>query len=275
MNSVKWSAGGLRVRRVKDLYSTLISFETLYAAYKRALKGNANKKPGLKFFFHAETEILALQRELTDGSYQPGAYHFFKCFEPKERTIAVAPFRDRVVHHAVVGVLEPTYEKIVVNGAAGRGLPIGNQTSQFFANIYLDQLDHFIKEKKRMHCYIRYMDDFAVFSNDKAELLELRREIPEFLADKLKLQLKEKATYINSRANGLSFLGRRIFPSLIRIQPANLKRCLKTIDKRRHEYAVGLIDEKRLMQSQVSCVANLKLWNTYHLRKKIYAGQLA
>lgn len=332
------------MRRVNNLYPAVIAFDNLYAAYRRALKGNEGKKPGLKFFFHAETEIIRLHRELSDGSYVPGAYHYFKCFEPKERIIAVAPFRDRVVHHAIVGILNPIYErifitdsfatrknkgvhkaieraryfirnnawylksdvqkyfnsvdhevllklfarkikdvklldlleKITVNGGSdGRGIPIGNQTSQFFSNIYLDQLDHFIKEKKKMRGYIRYMDDFVVFSNDKDELLRLRQEIPAFLEENLKLQLKEKATYMNSRSNGLSFLGRRIFPSLIRIQSENLKRCLKTIERRRHEYAAGLIDEKRLIQSQASCIANLKLWQTYHLRKKIYAGQIS
>lgn len=322
----------------------MIAFDNLYAAYLRALQGNEGKKPGLKFFFHAETEILRLHRELSDSSYMPGSYHYFQCFEPKKRTIAVAPFRDRVVHHAIVGVLNPTYEKIFISdsfatrkgkgvhkaiekarslirhnawylksdiqsyfqsvdhavlqnllarkikdtrllnlldkiiangGSNGHGIPIGNQTSQFFANIYLDQFDHFIKEKKRIRSYIRYMDDFVIFSNSKEELLNLRREIPDFLAESLKLQLKEKATYINSRSNGLSLLGRRIFPSLIRIKPENLKRCLKNLDRRNHEYAAGLIDEKRLMQSRASCMANLKLWNTYHLRKKIYAGQLS
>lgn len=195
-----------------------------------------------------------------------------KYFNTADHEVLLRLFTRKIKDTRLLDLLE----KIVVNGGvAGRGLPIGNQTSQFFSNIYLDQLDHFLKENNRMHSYIRYMDDFVVFSNDKKELLNLRHEILAFLAENLKLQLKEKATYINSRANSLSFLGRRIFPSIIRIQSENLKRCLKNLDRRRHEYTVGLIDEKRLMQSQASCMANLKLWNTYHLRKKIYAGQLS
>jgi RNA-directed DNA polymerase len=204
------------MRRVNNLYTAVIAFDNLYAAYRRALKGNEGKMPGLRFFFHAENEIIRLHRELADGSYMPGDYHYFTCFEPKERIIAVAPFRDRVVHHAIVGVLNPIYEKIFISdsyatrknmgvhkaieraqyfirrnawylksdilkyfnsvdhkvllklfarkikdnrlldlldkitvngGSEGRGIPIGNQTSQFFSNIYLDQLDHFLKEK--------------------------------------------------------------------------------------------------------------------------------
>lgn len=195
-----------------------------------------------------------------------------KYFQSVDHGILMSLFAQKLKDTKLLDLLE----KIVVNGGPdGRGIPIGNQTSQFFANIYLDQLDHFIKEKKRIRGYVRYMDDFVVFSSDKAKLLHLRHEIRDFLEKNLKLQLKEKATYINSRSNGLSFLGRRIFPSLIRIKPENLKRCLQNIERREHEFEAGLINAERLMQSHQSCMANLKLWNTYHLRKKIYTGQLS
>ncbi len=206
------------------------------------------------------------------GSYNPGDYSYFTIYEPKKRTISVVPFRDRVVHHALVNVLEPIYEnrfiydsyatrkgkgthkailraqrfmrknrwylkmdirkyfdsiyhailnailarkikdpfildlcrKIIAKGGDGRrGLPIGNLTSQFFANVYLDLFDHFIKDKLRITGYVRYMDDFCVFDSDRNSLMELRDKITFLLQERLRLEVKENAVLINSRLHGL------------------------------------------------------------------------
>lgn len=193
------------MQRVGNLKENLLSFENLYFAYKKAFKSTKNYS-SYKFTFNLDRELLKLQNELAKGIYIPGDYRYFKIFDPKEREISVAEFRDRVVHHSLVNIFEPIYEKrfiydsyatrknkgthkaisraqtfllknhwflkmdirkyfnsinheilnkilagkikdmfildlcekIIRKGGDGKtGLPIGNLTSQFFANVYL------------------------------------------------------------------------------------------------------------------------------------------
>jgi hypothetical protein len=98
------------VKRVGGLFERVASFENLLAAYERAAKGK-RKRPAVAAFFRTrEEEIGRLHRELLEGRWRPGGFREFTIFDPKERAISVPPFRDRVVHHAVIGVLEPIFE---------------------------------------------------------------------------------------------------------------------------------------------------------------------
>jgi retron-type reverse transcriptase len=98
------------VKRVGGLFDRVASFEGLLAAYGRAAKGKRDR-PGVAAFFRArEEELCRLRRELLDGTWRPGGLRSFTIFDPKEREISVPPFRDRVVHHAVIGVLSPVFE---------------------------------------------------------------------------------------------------------------------------------------------------------------------
>lgn len=133
--------------------------------------------------------------------------------------------------------------------AAGKGLPIGNLTSQFFANVYLNPLDHFLKDTLGEKAYIRYMDDMVVFSDSRDHLKIVLKKIDEFLTDNLKLKLKERATIINAGLHGLPFLGYRVFPNLIRVKKENLKRVGKRLLKRLDEYHNGVITEDKLAMS--------------------------
>ena len=106
-----------------------------------------------------------------------------------------------------------------------KGLPIGNLTSQFLANVYLDPLDHFVKERLQCKKYVRYMDDMVFLSNSSDSLKGIRTEIDRFLNEKLRLELKREGTYLNRRSNGIGFLGARIFPGQLRIKPSCLRVC--------------------------------------------------
>ena len=99
------------MKRHKHLFEQLCSFENLYASAKKALKGKRNKRPGSSFFAKIEEELIALRNELLSGTYRHGGYNYFLIHEPKKRTVAAAEFRDRVVHHAIVRVIEPLFEK--------------------------------------------------------------------------------------------------------------------------------------------------------------------
>ena len=129
-------------------------------------------------------------------------------------------------------------EKIIRNSdvsrklQSGKGLPVGNLTSQFFANVYLDPLDHFIKDHMGIKCYIRYMDDMVILSDTKQELREILRKKETFLTEKLELRLNPKATRLNSRQHGLPFLGYRPNNLAACVLPASTKVC-KSIRSRR------------------------------------------
>jgi hypothetical protein len=137
-------------------------------------------------------------------------------------------------------------------------LPIGNLTSQFLANVYLDTLDHAVKEERRVRGYIRYMDDMIFFGEDRAALLELRVWLDEWLQTRLGLQLKSPATWLNRSSHGLSFLGMRIFPRLIRVRPENRRRSLRRLRRVWSEYGAGRIGEDALAQSAASIAGHLR-----------------
>jgi len=142
--------------------------------------------------------------------------------------------------------------------AADKGIPIGNLTSQYFANLYLDILDHYVKDELGVKGYLRYMDDFILFSDKKSELHRHHSRIIEFLRRELKLEEKERATIIAPVSQGLQFLGFRIFPNLIRIRQENKKRLLKKMKSRTHELHQELISEDKLAQSLRSMTEHLK-----------------
>jgi RNA-directed DNA polymerase len=119
-------------------------------------------------------------------------------------------------------------------GEQGRGLPIGNLTSQLLANVYLDALDHHVKETLRVRGYLRYMDDFVLFGAERRALAAQREALRVFLADALHLSLHPRATYLNRSSHGLSFLGARVFPHHLRLKPASRRRSLKRLAARNH-----------------------------------------
>lgn len=100
-----------------DLYDQLCSFENLWMAWRKARKGKRKKEGSLQFEAHAEEELLRIQDSLKNETYQFLPYKTFTVFEPVERVIAAAPFRDRVVHHAIMNVLEPILEKKMISNS--------------------------------------------------------------------------------------------------------------------------------------------------------------
>jgi len=152
----------------------------------------------------------------------------------------------------------------------GKGIPIGSLTSQHFANLYLDQLDHYIKDSLRVKSYLRYMDDFILFGAEKADLHSLHISIRNFLHDELELELKDKATTLAPVQDGIPFLGFRIFPNLIRLKQENKKRAFNTLKSRTRAFKAGKISEAEYSQSLMSITEHLKIANTYNLRKDVF-----
>lgn len=152
----------------------------------------------------------------------------------------------------------------------GKGIPIGSLTSQHFANFYLSRLDHYIKDELAIKGYIRYMDDFLLFGNDKGVLHVLEAKIEFFLASHLQLQLKEKVTIIAPVHVGIPFLGFRIFPGYIRLKQENKRRSLKKLKRRVEGFRQGIIREEKYTQSLMSITEYLKIGKTYYLRRSVY-----
>ena len=342
------------MRRVGNLWPALTSFANLLAAAEGAASGKKQRQDVAAFLMDLEPSLMLLQRELLNGSYRPGPYRTFTILDPKPRRISAAPFRDRVVHHALTNILEPIFEerfsshsyacragkgthKALTAARAGvqrfayvlqldvrkyfasidheilnrrleraikckatlalsariiagsnpqeeviqyfpgdnlftpferrRGLPLGNQTSQFFANVYLDGLDRLIDEKLRPPIWARYVDDVVLFAGDKRQLRWMREAIEEELSAS-RLTLHPGKSRIHRCPDGITFLGWRLFPGRARLARDNVLRFGTRMKRLQRDFAAGLIEWKQVEQSVRAWIAHAAFGNTLVLRER-------
>jgi hypothetical protein len=156
-----------------------------------------------------------------------------------------------------------------------KGLPIGNLTSQFFANLYLNELDYFVKFNLQERYYIRYMDDFLLFGNDKVHLNKRKLDIAQFLETRLKLKLHPAKSVIFPVRLGVEFLGFRIFRDYRRLKKENIKQFLKRMKRQQALFVKGLISIERIKDSLQCWNAHASYGNTYRLRKKLFERLVA
>lgn len=126
----------------------------------------------------------------------------------------------------------PGAQQHLFTGASGiapgdRGIPIGNLTSQLFANIYLDQLDHFVAKKFPDHPYLRYMDDFLLFGQNKTDLWKIASSVGQFLRQRLLLSFHPRKVSLSPTRVWLDALGYKIRPDTVRLRRRNLVRYLR------------------------------------------------
>lgn len=159
---------------------------------------------------------------------------------------------DQRFFEVVVMVIESSFEKLEYENLLEIrkfGIPIGNLTSQLFANIYLNELDQFVKHKLKFRHYIRYMDDFLFLHTDKKYLGEIKEKTRNFLKENLELELHPKKAEIFPVRNGLDFLGYRLFyPASVRLRKGTVRRFIKRMKK----YGKIGKDEKTVIQSLAS-----------------------
>ncbi|MEH2181802.1 RNA-directed DNA polymerase [Nostoc sp.] len=346
------------MKRYGNLYSQIINFENILLASHQAQKGKRFRDNILEFNYHLETELIRLQQELTDKNYQPVTYRTFHLTNPKSRLISAAPYRDRVVHHALCNIIVPIFEKAFIHHSYAnrlgfgthlalrkfthfarnsryvlqcdikkyfpsidhitlkqllrrklkcpdtiklidtiidnsneqetvidyfpgddllapvtrrKGLPIGNLTSQFFANIYLNGFDHFVKEKLKISKYIRYVDDFALFSDEQELLADARLAIEEYLTQ-LRLKIHQVKSQLFETKIGATFLGFRVFPDLIRVRNSNLHQARRRLKRLQTDYVQGKIKREKVDQSIQSWFAHLEHGDTWQLRQQIFTS---
>lgn len=149
------------------------------------------------------------------------------------------------------------------------GIPIGNYTSQFFANIYLNELDQFAKRILCEPYYVRYMDDFIFIVKTKNECIRLKKIVSEFLEKKLHLSLNEKSRYYPAKM-GVNFCGYRIFPTHRLLRTASKKKIKKKIKKWNILYQKKQLNIPLAMQSLQSWLGHSSHCNSYHLQQKIF-----
>jgi hypothetical protein len=152
----------------------------------------------------------------------------------------------------------------------GRGLPIGALTSQHFANFHLAALDRFIKQQLRLRAYVRYMDDFVAWSEDKQALKQAVVEIRAFLDEKLRLEFKP-TPFINRTRLGMDFLGYRIFPSHTRLTRRNTRRLSHRYRGYRHRLETGDITERDYQQRVTALVAFIDGTRSRADRRRVFS----
>lgn len=146
----------------------------------------------------------------------------------------------------------------------GIGIPVGNLTSQLFANIYLNKLDQYIKHTLGVNEFERYMDDFIILNPDKEKLRYWLAEIERFLRDELRLELNPKTTILAAK-NGIDFVGYKHRATHRKVRPDSVKRIKKTIKK----YERGKITKEQLQKSIQSWTGHAGHADNYNLQKKI------
>lgn len=149
------------------------------------------------------------------------------------------------------------------------GMPIGNLTSQLFANLYLNEVDQFAKHQMGLKWYIRYMDDMLVFYPDKKYLHEVKNVLGAFLEDELRLTLNRK-TGIRETNQGIDFVGYRIWPTHRRARRRTVKKLKRRLRQMAAEYAAGILSLEEINAVIQSYIGYLGHADTYTLRQKLF-----
>lgn len=228
------------MKRKGNLIPEIACFDNLLLAYYKAKRGKEDKPEIIEYAKKLNENLKLLQTQIKIGNVILGNYYYFTIYDPKERLICAASFPERVLHHAIMNICHPHFEKFLIydtyatrvnkgtykalerassfqkiyqwyykfdirkyfdsishdilfdmlnkkfkdkkllsifqqiissyHTTQNKGLPIGNLTSQYFANHYLGKLDHYIKHKLQIQAYVRYMDDFIIWHNDKNKI---------------------------------------------------------------------------------------------------------
>ncbi len=344
-----------------NLMEKVCAYGNLLLAYRKASLGKRGRPEVAAFFYGLEKNLFSLKESLLDGTWTPGPYRTFTIYEPKKRTIMAAPFRDRVVHHAICNVIEPLFDatfiydscacrtdkgthfgvdrlqkfiralpesgnyyalkcdvknyfgsinhgilmdilsrkirdeklfsllsKIVDSTPGPKGIPIGNLTSQLFANVYLNELDYFAKHTLRAKYYVRYseslrgpihefahyllvdisrefMDDF-VFLGQKEELHTAKAKIAEFLTQQLDLVLHPKKANVLPVRCGVDFCGYAVFRSHRKLRASSVRRFARKLRRMRKS---GIAVPEKTVESWLAHAMHA---DTFGLQKKLLGG---
>ena len=160
-------------------------------------------------------------------------------------------------------------KEILYSNAGEKGLPIGNYTSQIFANVYLSELDQYIKQKLKCKYYFRYMDDGVILVKTKEEAKKILEKITIFLKEQLQLELNNK-TQIFKNKQGVNFCGYKINEYRLKIREKGKRKLKKKIKELKYKIARGEITSKETKKYLAGHMGYIKIANTYNLERKLF-----
>lgn len=331
----------LMTKKYGGLFDKIVSLDNLELAYNKAAKGKRSRSivsligADLPFF------LMHLQQLLITGRFTTADYKIKKIFEPKERLIYILPFYpDRIVHHAIMNVLEPIFEswfydhslacrkgkgihcgsrmtagyvkrftycikgdyskfypsidhdvmksilrhKIkdkrvlalldnIIDSIPGKtNLPIGNYVSQWLGNLYLQKFDEFCYEQLHVQHYIRYCDDFVIFSNDKAKLSADMSKLISFATSDLHMHFSKLQLF--KVKQGVDFLGYRHFPDKILLRKSTALRFKRRIRHMHRLADLGILDRLYIRGLLTSINGWLQHAYTFNFRKYLQLSRL-
>lgn len=190
-----------------------------------------------------------------------------KFFDSVNHKILLSIIKKRIKDADAMWLLEAIVRSY--ESGPGKGIPIGNLTSQLFANVYMNELDQFVKHRLKIKHYVRYTDDFAIISKDREELQKLLPPISEFLENELALKLHPNKSILHSICQGIDFLGYVIFPKHRLLRTKTKYRMFRKLEKRMEEYKAGSITKLKFEQSIQSYLGVLSHADTYEIREEL------
>lgn len=270
------------MKRISGLWPQILDRANLRLAATKALRAKRSRFDARRYMNRLDENLSELATGLANQTFPIGRYQQFVVHDPKERVITAPCFEERVLHHAIMNVCEPIFERGLISDTfacrrergrlaaldrarffshrhawflkmdlrkyfdsichsrllellerlfkdgelldlfativhayrpqVGYGLPIGSLTSQHFANFYLSSFDRYVKEHLRVCGYVRYMDDFVLWGNDRRQLQEIGADVVEFVETQLELTCKF-GPLANRASLGMDFLGCRVWPT--------------------------------------------------------------
>lgn len=251
----------------------MFSFSNIYKAYISCRKNKRNTLNQLEFEADLLTNLWDLQDDLLKKNYRIGKSLCFLTSSPKLREIFAADFRDRIVHHILVKELEVLYEPRFIHDVYNNRKEIGNLASQFFANLYMNDFDNYVKRVLKVKYYIRYVDDFVLFDTSRERLQSLYADIESYLKDKLDLELRSD-TKLKRHSQGLDFLGYIIREDYTLVR----KRVIHNYKQKKAQYLdnyekqkgkMKLAEIKDFLSVQASFASHTKHANSYNLMNKV------
>ena len=314
----------------KNLFEKICDYNNLKLAFYKASRRKQSSGSYLYFRRYSDTNLELIHKQLSNQTYTIGNYRQFTISDPKERLITAAAFEERIIHHAIINVLELIFEKQFIyhtyacrkgkgthsaikyaqkccanskyflkldvkkyfdnidhtilkqklcriiaddrclsllfaiiesySTSEGKGVPIGNLTSQYFANYYLSGLDHYVlenlKTKSGLKYYMRYMDDMIIFADTIEVLRKVFDDVNDYVEKKLNLMLKPPI--YGSIKNGLPFLGSLIHSDkivLLREKQRLKKKKIKKID---YLVRTGRITQEKASERITAILATAK-----------------
>lgn len=327
------------MKRVVNLMDEVCAIDNLLLAYHKAKRFKLQSPYVIEYSEKLFENIVRLRTLLLSGDVEIGRYRYFTIYDPKLRKICAATFEERIIHHAIINICHPYFERHLIydtyatrlgkgsyaaidrarsamrhysyvakldvksyfdsishdilkqklqrifkdkrlqallariidsyESISGFGIPIGNLTSQYFANFYLSYLDHYAKEELKVPAYIRYMDDILLFGMTPSQVREYVRKIQTFVEKELLLRLKQPV--FCSTYSGISFLGYSLYPHKILLNRRSKIRFKRKMFEYANQYAIGAWSDMEYKEHMTPLLAFVQKAYTKRLRADLCA----